>query len=130
MARPLLPSCWSMSGRANRWATAWKLAGSPVYQRLRKPSARGSATGVQENRHGIASTSAESIYYPDNIMARLVLRRLHRKHAEEGGGQVRTICRLARAMGVAPKFMSTPILQAPEPLPTLSFRLDLAIHRR
>ncbi len=33
-------------------------------------------------------------------MARLILRRLHRKHAEEGGGQVRTIRWLARAMGV------------------------------
>jgi len=33
-------------------------------------------------------------------MARLILRRLHRKHAEEGGGQVRTIHWLARAMGV------------------------------
>ena len=54
----------------------------------------------QENGHGIASTSAEWIYYPDNITVRLIQRRLHQSNTEEGGGQVRAIRLAARAKAV------------------------------
>jgi hypothetical protein len=74
------------------------------YQRLRSRRQRGFVTGLQGRQPRIWArhrlNSPKWPYYPDNITVRLILGRLDRKHAEEGGGQVRTICWLARAMGV------------------------------